>query len=78
MTKLYHDEIDTSGLFCPQPLLKAKQKLRGLADGEILRVITTDPSSLLDFKVFAETTGNTLLEVQKIAEKYALFIRKKS
>jgi len=78
MTKLYHYELDTSGLLCPLPLVKAKQKLAGLHPGEILRVISTDPSSVLDFKVFAETSGNALLEVEKTAGKYVMFLRKKA
>jgi tRNA 2-thiouridine synthesizing protein A len=55
-------ELDTCGLDCPMPLLKAKQALHAMASGETLRVRATDPGSQRDFRVFAEQSGHTLLE----------------
>lgn len=55
-------ELDTCGLHCPLPLLKAKQALNKLASGERLRVRATDPGSQRDFRVFAEHGGHRLVE----------------
>lgn len=55
-------ELDTCGLDCPLPLLKAKQALNAMASGEMLRVRATDPGSQRDFRVFAEQSGHALLE----------------
>jgi TusA-related sulfurtransferase len=55
-------ELDTCGLDCPLPLLKAKQALNSMASGEQLHVRATDPGSQRDFRVFAEQSGHTLLE----------------
>ena len=57
-------EIDTRGLNCPLPILKAKKALSEMASGETLRVISTDPGSVRDFKAFARQTGNDLLDQQ--------------
>jgi len=54
-------DIDTSGLKCPLPILRAKKALAQLASGQRLRVITTDPHAADDFAAFARQTGNTLL-----------------
>ena len=54
-------ELDTCGLNCPLPLLKAKQALNRMASGEQLRVLATDPGSQRDFRVFAEQSGHRLL-----------------
>jgi tRNA 2-thiouridine synthesizing protein A len=54
-------ELDTRGLACPLPLLKAKQALNKMASGEQLRVQATDPGSQRDFRVFAELSGHRLL-----------------
>lgn len=54
-------ELDTSGLRCPLPLLKAKQALRGLAPGELLRVLATDAGSVRDFQAFATISGHELI-----------------
>jgi len=55
-------ELDTRGLDCPLPLLKAKQALNAMNSGEHMRVLATDPGSQRDFRVFAEQSGHRLLE----------------
>lgn len=55
-------ELDTMGLDCPLPLLKAKQALNAMNSGEQLRVLATDPGSKRDFRAFAEQSGHHLLE----------------
>lgn len=57
-------EIDTRGLNCPLPILKAKKALAELASGQTLKVVSTDPGSMRDFKAFARQTGNELLDQQ--------------
>jgi len=54
--------LDTSGLKCPLPVLKAKKALKTMAAGTTLRVIATDPGSVRDFAHFCEATGDSLLE----------------
>jgi tRNA 2-thiouridine synthesizing protein A len=56
------NEVDAKGLSCPLPLLKAKQALNRMNKGEMLVVWATDAGSVRDFKVFAEQSGNRLLE----------------
>lgn len=54
--------LDTKGLACPLPILKTKKALSQLPKGGTLEVLATDPGSVPDFKAFAESTGNALLE----------------
>ena len=54
--------IDTSGTRCPIPLLRAKQALRSMEVGEILEVITTDPSAEADFAAMLKHLPHSLLE----------------
>ena len=60
---MQEDEVlDTTGLRCPKPILKAKMALRELSTSQVLHVISTDPASEADFRVFAKQTGHKLLE----------------
>lgn len=54
-------ELDTRGLNCPLPILKAKKALADMQSGDVLKVVSTDPGSMRDFKAFARQTGNELL-----------------
>ncbi len=70
-------EIDTRGLNCPLPILKAKKALSEMQTGEILKVVATDPGSTRDFQAFARQTGNELLEQSHNDTDYIHFIRRR-
>ena len=57
-------ELDTRGLNCPLPILKAKKALAEMSSGQLLRVVSTDTGSTRDFQAFARQTGNELVEQQ--------------
>ena len=69
-------ELDTSGLNCPLPILKAKKALAGLGSGQVLKVIATDPESVRDFETFTRQLGHTLLEVREDGEQFHFLLRK--
>ncbi len=54
--------LDTKGLNCPLPVLKARKAIRDLDPGDTLEVQSTDPGSVKDFDAFCRTTGNELVE----------------
>ena len=70
-------EIDTRGLNCPLPILKAKKALADMASGQLLKVLATDSGSLRDFQAFAKQTGNELVEQQMVGEEYIHILRRR-
>lgn len=72
-----HKEIDTRGLNCPLPLLKAKKALADMASSQLLKARTTDSGSLRDFQAFAKQTGNELVKQQTVGEEYVHVLRRR-
>ena len=72
-----HKEIDTRGLNCPLPILKAKKSLNEMQSGELLRVVSTDPGSMRDFQAFARQTGNELVEQQTAGDEFIHVLRRR-
>ena len=70
-------EIDTRGLNCPLPILKAKKALSEMVSGELLRVLSTDAGSVRDFQAFARQTGNDLVEQQTAGPEYTHVLRRR-
>ncbi len=69
--------LDTQGLNCPLPILKAKRTLNGLPAGALLRVLASDPVTRRDFPAFCRQTGYELLEaVEPEVGVYGFLIRK--
>ncbi len=70
-------EIDTRGLNCPLPILKAKKALAELDSGQLLKVVATDTGSLRDFQAFAKQTGNELVEQQTVGAEFIHILRRR-
>lgn len=70
-------EIDTRGLNCPLPILKAKKALTDMHTGELLKVIATDAGSVRDFQAFAKQTGNELVEQQNAGQDFIHVLRRR-
>jgi TusA-related sulfurtransferase len=70
-------DLDTRGLNCPLPILKAKKALAEMVSGELLRVVSTDPGSVRDFQAFARQTGNELVEQTQAGADYAHLLRRR-
>jgi len=70
-------EIDTRGLNCPLPILKAKKALAEMQSGELLRVVATDPGSMRDFQAFARQTGNELVAQETRADEFIHVLRRR-
>ncbi|RED53882.1 sulfurtransferase TusA family protein [Aestuariispira insulae] len=70
------DFLDASGLLCPLPVLKARKKLKTMADGDLLEVYATDPGAEKDFPAFCRAQGHLLEECRKEGGKLVFRIRK--
>lgn len=69
-------ELDTRGLNCPLPILRAKKTLNGMGAGEVLGIVSTDPGSVKDFEAFAAQTGNELLESSEVNGEFHFKVKK--
>ena len=69
-------QLDTRGLNCPLPILRAKKTLNQMAAGEVLAIVATDPGAVKDFEAFAAQTGNELLESSEADGEFHFKVRK--
>ncbi|MCY3411875.1 MAG: sulfurtransferase TusA family protein [Candidatus Heimdallarchaeota archaeon] len=72
----FDQELDTSGLSCPMPILKSKKALKGLDIGKVLKIISTDPGSKKDIASWVNVTGQELLEEAEEGGKFVYFVKR--
>ena len=70
-------EIDTRGLNCPLPILKATKALTDMQTGQLLKVVSTDGGSLRDFQAFSKQTGNELVDQQTVGDEFIHVLRRR-
>jgi tRNA 2-thiouridine synthesizing protein A len=69
--------LDLKGLSCPMPIIKTAKAMKELAPGELLEALATDPGSVPDFKAWAQTTGNPLVESGQEGGVFRFLLKKK-
>jgi tRNA 2-thiouridine synthesizing protein A len=70
-------ELDTRGLNCPLPILKAKKALTTMQSGELLRITSTDAGSIRDFAAFAKQTGNELVSQEAAGNDFVHVLKRR-
>lgn len=53
--------VDTSGRFCPGPVIEASNAVHKVGLGETFELFTTDKGTWRDIPAWCRNTGNTLL-----------------
>lgn len=69
-------ELDTKGMNCPMPILKAKKAMKQLDAGNTLKIYATDPGSVEDFGAFCRTGGHELMESSEDNGIFTYLIKK--
>ena len=69
-------KLDCLGLFCPMPILKTRDALKGMAVGQVLEMTSDDPASEADMKSWTTRTGHELLEIARDGAVYRFIVRK--
>jgi len=60
-----NEYLDLSGLSCPGPLVKIKEKIDKLGEDEKLKVKVSDPGFYNDIQAWSKVTKNSLLSLDK-------------
>lgn len=72
----WDDDVDAAGLICPLPVLKARKRLLALPPGGVLRLVATDPASIVDVPHFCAQAGHTLLDQAEDGPRHIFLIRR--
>ncbi|KEI72529.1 sulfurtransferase TusA [Endozoicomonas elysicola] len=70
-------ELDTCGLFCPEPVMMLHNKIRDMSPGEVVRVLATDPSTKRDIPKFCNFLEHPLLLQNEQGNQFVYLIRKR-
>ena len=68
--------LDTYGLMCPLPIIKTAARIKEIAVGEILEVLSDDEQILEDMPAWCKSNGHDLLDVIEEDEEFQLYVKK--
>ena len=67
--------LDARNLLCPLPVIRTQNKAKALADGDILKVICTDPGALSDIPAWCRINGHSVLATEKGDKELTITIK---
>ncbi len=71
------ETLDVKGLSCPMPIVKTKQAIDTLEEGDVLEVLATDSGSMSDLQGWSDgTDGVELLEQVEDGDLYVHYVKK--
>ncbi|MFX1237846.1 MAG: sulfurtransferase TusA family protein [Promethearchaeota archaeon] len=72
------EELDTRGLFCPEPLFETRTLLETIEPGHCFKVIADDPAADEDLHRWAKRTDTQIVEFRKEGQDLIFIFKKKS
>ena len=66
--------LDTLGLLCPLPVLKARKRLKSMQPGQVLRLLASDPAAVVDVPHFCAESGNEFLGMEEAGDGTHVFV----
>ncbi|BBM02755.1 sulfurtransferase TusD [Microbulbifer sp. GL-2] len=77
ITHMKFDHIlDARGLLCPEPVMMLHSAVRNVTDGEVLKMLATDPSTQRDVPKFCQFLGYELVQHAEENDEFVYWIRK--
>ncbi len=71
------EELDTRGLFCPEPLFEVRNLSETIEVGQCYKVIADDPAADEDLHRWAKRTNTEVVDFRKDGEDLIFIFRKK-
>ncbi|MCM2131186.1 sulfurtransferase TusA [Larsenimonas rhizosphaerae] len=68
------ETLDTSGLYCPEPIMMMHNKVAEMVPGECLKVVATDPATTRDIPQFCAYLGHQLIQQETLPDSFVYYI----
>jgi TusA-related sulfurtransferase len=69
-------ELDLRGLLCPMPMVKVSQNISKVPVGGTVRAVATDAGSMADIPAWAKSTGNEVVQAEKVGSEYVFLVKR--
>lgn len=68
--------LDTFGLVCPMPIVKASKKLKEMARGQVLEVLSDDEGIRDDMPAWCRDMGQEFIGLEEDSGEFKVYVRK--
>lgn len=70
--------LDTSGTFCPVPIIETAKAVKEMGPSQVLVVVATDPGIMTDMPAWCRSTKHEYLGTDRDGKTYRSWVRTKA
>lgn len=70
--------LNTLGMFCPIPVILTSKKIKIMAPGQTLEILSDDPGIKKDMPIWCKNSGNELISLSETDGVITLCLRKRA
>lgn len=68
--------VDCVGLYCPVPVMRAKEEIDTLEEGNLMELVADDPASAEDIPRWAKRAGHQLVTMRQDGDEFHFLVQK--
>lgn len=73
---VFAKELDLRGLQCPMPMVRVSKEIVGVAVGEVLKAVATDPAAKADISAWARLASQEVVRIDEVDGELVFYIRR--
>ena len=66
--------VDARGLLCPMPVIRVQDRVAGLAPGDEVEALCSDPGALNDIPAWCRINGHRVIETREREGEYIVVL----
>ena len=70
-----NETLDCHRLLCPMPVIRVQDKVAGLAPGDTVTAVCTDPGALQDIPAWCRINGHVVIATETREDEYLITVR---
>lgn len=67
--------LDARFMLCPLPVIRTQDRIKTLADGDLLEIICTDPGALYDIPTWCRVHGHEVVDTQEVDNEIIITVK---
>ena len=67
--------VDCRRLLCPLPVIRVQDRVAGMAPGDELEAVCTDPGALNDIPAWCRINGHTVVETRSAGGEHVVVVK---
>jgi len=67
--------VDCRRLLCPLPVIRVQDRVAGMAPGDELEAVCTDPGALNDIPAWCRINGHSVVETRSAGGEHVVVVR---